>query len=89
MNKKLTEIMENGWQEWHSGLGSEFTPGKPTPAFEKGFKVACDALIPLIKQSSVIVHSFAETSHMLEGFNRGPDNKWDILNRKISEVIER
>ena len=40
MNKKLTEIMEKGWKEWHSGLGSEFTPGKPTPAFEKGFKVA-------------------------------------------------
>lgn len=89
MNEKLTEIMENGWKEWHSDLASEFIPSCTNPCYHKGFSVACDALIPLLRKASLIVHAHAEASHLTDGFNRGPDNKWDILNRKISEVIER
>lgn len=84
MNKKLSEIMKKKWDKYNP-TGLEYVDLD----FNKGFQEACEYLIPLLKKASIVVHAHAETTHLFDGFKgRTPDNEWDILSKKIFEVIE-
>lgn len=83
MNKKLTNIMKDKWCFLY--------PKRDTMEvdFMLGFESACEYLIPLLRKASIVVHAHAETTHLFDGFKgRTPDNEWDILSKKIFEVIE-
>lgn len=83
MNKKLLEIEKFAYKQEY--------PGKNVISvnFSSGFESACEYLIPLLRKASIVVHAHAETTHLFDGFKgRTPDNEWDILSKKIFEVIE-
>lgn len=61
MNSKMREIMETSWREWN---GSE----NVGLSYEHGFDAACDALIPLLKQSYPHVYGNAGADHLVQGF---------------------
>lgn len=83
MNKKLLEIEKAAYRNEY--------PKKNVISvdFISGFESACEYLIPLLRKASIVVHAHAETTHLFDGFKgRTPDNEWDILSKKIFEVIE-
>lgn len=83
MNKKLLKIKKESYKQEYPGKNVISTD------FSFGFEAACEYLIPLLRKASIVVHAHAETTHLFDGFKgRTPDNEWDILLKKIEEVIE-
>ena len=56
--------------------------------FSLGFEHACRHIVPLLKKALPIVSAHAESLHMLDGFNRKPDNEWDVLAKQIERVVK-
>jgi len=87
MNDNLQKIMSDMWIDWHDGRDSGYI-SEVDLLFSKGFKEACDCLLPLLKQALIHVEATAEVSHLTDGFNRQSENKHDILVKKIKEILE-
>lgn len=85
MNKKMREIMVTSWVEWHD-LPSDIIP-EVNLSYEHGFNAACNALIPLLKQSYPHVYCSAGAEHMLQGF-RPSRLPIDTIVDAINEVID-
>ena len=70
MNNFFTEQMNTAWKEWHGNMSEEDIPITPNPSFEKGFAVAINAVMPLLKGSLVAVQAFEEMAEEARRFNK-------------------
>lgn len=70
MNKFFTEQMNTAWKEWHGNMSEDDIPITPNPSFEKGFAVAINAVMPLLKGSLVAVQALEEMADEDKLFNK-------------------
>lgn len=82
MNDRLRKAMISGWVRWHHSPDDGYVPSV-NPAFERGFTVACETLLPLLRQALEHVEATAEASHLTDGFRRREKNRHDRLAEAI------
>lgn len=84
MNRRLKKEMEKAWKRWH---GNDIDTPPVSPAFQRGFIAACEALLPLLEQALPHVAATAEASHLTDGFRKREKNGHDKLADSIRAVL--